>query len=318
MKKVICLILALGLLFLAGCAKKEVGGLGSLIMDEKNNSASTGGIGALGKPGSSTDAPQVPDTPDTPAPHKEPTPTEPPVPPTPEPAVLETESYSCSYFTVTKPVGWEVGYKASTLDDGEKQMLIYIQDPQDPNNMFFYVRVLQPYFGSLEMKNRLLSLNLGDLRSLYEWSPVLDDISAESVLKQWAPSYTIMEMEGSLANTHFKNYRIEQVITTLDGGTSGNGVCTGVLAEVSIPGASSTYDMYLQNILTPCRIPNTTVDFYKGYDTFGFVASLDLFNNCFDVLNACKNSLSFSAGSFGFASTEDELPILDLGEIKID
>lgn len=313
MKKTLCLVLAILMLCLCACGNKDVGGLGSLTMDDTNEQQKS--IGTLGQP-----TPQETSAPQEPAPAPTSTPTPAPTPePTSEPAPrgMETENYSCPYFSVTKPVGWEVSYQAFTLQDGEARLCIYIYDPQDPINMIFYLKVMEPYFETLEMKNLYLSYPVD---SVYDWSPVLDSVSAEGVLMQWAPSYTMMEIDGTLEKlVPFRNYHVESIIQTYDGGMSGNSVISAVLAEVSIPAAETTYGIFLENMLTPIRIPNTAVVYYRGENTMGFVASPAVFNSYCDVLLACKNSFDFSSfrSQYGVVTEQEEMPFTALGEVSI-
>ena len=296
MKKTMVLLLALlMLLSLSACGKKDVSGLGTLDMDTP---AASDGIGTLGQPSSdNTPAEQ------TPQPEQTPVPTE-------EPAALSLGTYSCEMFSCSAPEGWDVIWNTYDAGKGVMRLTVFISDPEDPNNMIFYVQGLEPFFADVESKNALTPY----LPSEFEWSPVLTDgLNAEGVLRQWGAIYTMIDIQGHQDIVRFKNYSVQNVIQNYVGANSLN---TGVLAEVSIPGAASNYAMFLENTLT--EESAYSVKYYVARSNLGFVIDPELYNSNLEAFITSKNSFDFSgflskysisAGN-GHTGTFDELPPL--------
>lgn len=296
MKKTIALLLALiMLLSLSACGKKDVSGLGTLDMDAP---AASDGIGTLGQPSADS-------TPAEQAPTPEPTPV-----PTEEPAALSLGTYSCEMFSCSAPEGWDVVWNTFDAGGGVMRLTVFISDPEDPNNIIFYVQGLEPFFADVDAKKTLTQY----LPSVFEWSPVLTDgLNAEGVLRQWGSVYTMLDAEGVLDMIKFKNYSVQNVIENYVGANSLN---TGVLAEVGIPGAAKNYAMFLENTLT--EESAYSVKYYIARSNLGFVIDPELYNSNPEAFITSKNSFDFSgflnkysisAGSES-TSTFDELPPL--------
>lgn len=296
MKKMTALLCTLVMLLsLSACGKKDVSGLGTLDMDAP---AASDGIGTLGQPSSDN-------TPADQAPQPEPTPV-----PTEEPAALSLGTYSCEMFSCAAPEGWDVVWNTFDAGGGVMRLTVFISDPEDPNNIIFYVQGLEPFFADVESKKALTPY----LPSVFEWSPVLTDgLNAESVLRQWGSVYTMLDAEGGLDMIKFKNYSVRNVIENYVGENSLN---TGVLAEVSIPGAAKNYAMFLENTLT--EESAYSVKYYIARSNLGFVIDPELYNSNLEAFITSKNSFDFSgflnkysisAGSES-TGTFDELPPL--------
>lgn len=296
MKKTIALLLALiMLLSLSACGKKDVSGLGTLDMDAP---AASDGIGTLGQPSADS-------TPAEQAPTPEPTPV-----PTEEPAALSLGTYSCEMFSCSAPEGWDVVWNTFDAGGGVMRLTVFISDPEDPNNIIFYVQGLEPFFADVDAKKTLTQY----LPSVFEWSPVLTDgLNAEGVLRQWGSVYTMLDAQGMLDTIKFKNYSVQNVIENYVGANSLN---TGVLAEVSIPGAAKNYAMFLENTLT--EESAYSVKYYIARSNLGFVIDPELYNSNLEAFITSKNSFDFSgflnkysiSADSESTGTFDELPPL--------
>lgn len=296
MKKTTALLLALiMLLSLSACGKKDVSGLGTLDMDAP---AASDGIGTLGQPSADS-------TPAEQAPTPEPTPV-----PTEAPAALSLGTYSCEMFSCSAPEGWDVVWNVYDSGGGLMRLAVFISDPEDPNNIIFYIQGLEPFFADVDAKKTLTQY----LPSVFEWSPVLTDgLNAEGVLRQWGSVYTMLDAQGMLDTIKFKNYSVQNVIENYVGANSLN---TGVLAEVGIPGAAKNYAMFLENTLT--EESAYSVKYYIARSNLGFVIDPELYNSNLEAFITSKNSFDFSgflnkysisAGSES-TGTFDELPPL--------
>lgn len=296
MKKTTALLLALiMLLSLSACGKKDVSGLGTLDMDAP---AASDGIGTLGQPSSDN-------TPADQAPTPEPTPV-----PTEEPAALSLGTYSCEMFSCSAPEGWDVVWNVYDSGGGLMRLAVFISDPEDPNNIIFYVQGLEPFFADVDAKKALTPY----LPSVFEWSPVLTDgLNAVGILRQWGSVYTILDAEGVLDMIQFKNYSVQNMIENYVGANSLN---TGALAEVSIPGAGTNYAMFLENTLTEESV--YSVKYYIARNNLGFVIDPELYNSNLEAFITSKNSFDFSgflnkysiSADGGSTGTFDELPPL--------
>lgn len=296
MKKTMALLLALiMLLSLSACGKKDVSGLGTLDMDAP---AASDGIGTLGQPSSDS-------TPAEQAPTPEPTPV-----PTEEPTALSLGTYSCEMFSCSAPEGWDVVWNVYDSGGGLMRLAVFISDPEDPNNIIFYVQGLEPFFADVDAKKALTPY----LPSVFEWSPVLTDgLNAEGILRQWGSVYTILDAEGVLDMIKFKNYSVQNVIENYVGANSLN---TGALAEVSIPGTAKNYAMFLENTLTEESV--YSVKYYIARSNLGFVIDPELYNSNLEAFVTSKNSFDFSgflnkysiSADSGSTGTFDELPPL--------
>ena len=271
MKKTMTLLLALVMLLsLSACGKKDVSGLGTLDMEP----AASDGIGTLGQPSSDN----------TPA--EQTAPPEPTPAPTEEPAALSLGTYSCEMFSCSAPEGWDVVWNTFDAGGGVMRLTVFISDPEDPNNIIFYVQGLEPFFTDVESKKALTPY----LPSIFEWSPVLTDgLNAEGVLHQWGSVYTMLDAQGMLETIKFKNYSVQNVIENYVGENSLN---TGVLAEVGIPGAEKNYAMFLENTLT--EESAYSVKYYIARSNLGFVIDPELYNSSLEAFITSKNSFDFS------------------------
>lgn len=194
--------------------------------------------------------------------------------------------------------------------NGTMRLMVFISDPEDPNNIIFYVQGLEPFFADTDAKKALTPY----LPSEFEWSPVLTDgLNAEGVLRQWGAIYTMLDIQGYQDIVRFKNYSVQNVIQNYVGENSLN---TGVLAEVSIPGAATNYAMFLENTLT--EESAYSVKYYVARSNLGFVIDPELYNSNLDAFITSKNSFDFSgflnkysiSADSESTGTFDELPPL--------
>jgi len=203
--------------------------------------------------------------------------------------VMGTEAYSCELFTCTIPQGWQVKYNAYDAGDDVTRLVVFVIDPKDSHNIIFYVQALEPFFADIASKTAMLAY----LDSYYEWSPVLNRLSAEGVIGEWAGIYTILEAQGALDMVAFKNYTVKNILQSFSAdGNTDKTVCSGVLAEVTIPGAAASYAMYFENSLVQTAFSD--IGYYTGYNNMGFVVDPELYQNGLETVAACKSSFDFT------------------------
>ncbi len=292
-KRTICIILVCGLsLSAAACnAGNEVGGLGSLTMDDGNGS---GGIGTLGEPEPS-DAPDDELPPPEPEPVPQPVP-EPTEPPQQEPAPtkgLSTEAYKCEEFNMTIPAGWKVNYKVIDSGNDIKRIYIFVCDPANPKNMIFFVEALEPFFSSEEGRSAW-----ANVVPAYRNAPVLSEPNAEATLSQWSNIYALMKQEGILSG-YFSDYSMKNVLKSEETSRSSEGEAISyVIAQVTIPGENEMYDMFYENKLqlmdAPTGLP-AYATYYISYANNGVVLADSLAESQFDALHACLMTLDLTA-----------------------
>ena len=297
-KTVLCLLLILAALVCLSACGKDTSGLGTLDIGE---SSAGGTLAPLG--GSETRESEP--TPETDA-EPEPTPE-----PTPEPESENefiVEEYSCDCFDCYIPQGWNVVYQAVDAGAGITRIYVFVQDPTDANNIIFFVSGMEPFFTSAGAKETVTAVLGGG----YEWSPVLNELSAAGVLEQWASAYTLMEVTGfDDGAKYFRNYALSAVLDSrIDDGSGTDRTDSQVLAEVTIPGASGTYGILFQNSLVRMTFPYGNADYYISYSNQGFVLSADRFSAEAEGMIYCASSFDFTKfnnkyGSSGITAGEN-------------
>lgn len=292
MKKATSIFLAaIMLLSLAACGSNDVSGLGKLDMEP---SSASDGIGTLGQPSPGSQSSDPAPTTTTPE----------PVPSTPEPAPqpqkLETDSFSCELFSCVAPKGWNVDWRTIDAGGGVTRLMVFITDPADPNNVIFYIQALEPFFTDVESKNALCPY----LDSMFEWSPVLTDgVNAEGVLRQWGSIYTLLDAQNYSDVIRVKNYFLLNVLDNYSADDGSQDIHTAVLAEVSVPGAATSYAMFFEDILKQASA--YSVNYYISYSNLGFVIDPDLYTTDLDTFVACKNSFDFSGFLSKYSASAD-------------
>lgn len=283
-KPFVCVLIVMTLLFCLCSCGKDTSGLGKL--DIGTTAGDDGTLAPLG--GSDT---------------KDSDPTSEPVPdstpePTPEPDnnpgdgnQFVVDEYSCDCFDCYIPQGWNVDYRAVDAGAGVMRIYVFVQDPADPNNIIFFVSAMEPFFTSASDKEAAVSV----LGSVYEWSPVMNELSAAGLLEQWASVYTLMDATGfSDGVKYFKNYGIVSILdSTIAQGSGVDETASQVIAEVKIPNASQNYGILYANDFVRFHIPYVNVDDYISYSNRGFVLSADRFS-------AEAEGMAYCAGSFDF------------------
>lgn len=232
----------------------------------------------------------------TPAPEEEPV------------SAMETELFACDIFTVTIPKGWGVSYevydsataetyfdetgkKRDRREGAEPWLWIVVRDNVDRNNVMFYFTFLGPYFTSVEQKERLLpalARNGG-----YEWSPVLDDLTAEEVLKNWGPMYTMLTDADRPFINMLQLYKVEDIHqANIADSSNRERTASEVFASVSIKGADQPYGMYFYDELQH-EVFSGDTDYYASYNNYAFVIGNDHAADV-DVLMDCLKSFDFT------------------------
>ncbi len=299
MKRIICVMTAVLMLFaLAACS--QGGGIGSLKMDDTRKS----GVGKLGEP-AETEKPESQEPSDEPEPEPseepEPEPTREPEPTQePAPEVMETEQFSNDLFSMTIPKGWKVDFREFNANPPEFKPLmrlnVFVVNPDDPNSMIFYGDAYEPYFEDVASKNAYAEIN-----DMFEYAPVLlEGMSMESVIKEWASGYTLMQREGITNWAPFKNYQWQKTVQTIvpEGNTSDK-IVSAALCEVKIMGGEGVYGMFMEGTLVRTNprdlgLGSFPYDYFISYGNAGIVADVKMFNTFGDTLIACKNSIDTS------------------------
>ena len=291
-KSLLSVLLIVAILFCLGACGKDTSGLGTLELGSSSEGSSSG------------DAPLAPlggsESPTTPAPTSEPPestaqPTSAPTPaPTaqPEKKQFMVDEYNCDVFDCYIPQGWNVTYQVVDAGGGVVRMYVFVQDPVDPNNIIFFISAMEPFYTSLSDKEAALPY----LDSVYEWAPVMDELSAKGLLEQWAAAYTLMDATGfSDAVKFFRNYKISSIVSSevLDGSNSQETV-SQVLAEVTIPNATQPYGILYANDFMRMHYPMVNSDYYVSYSNRGFVLSADRFEDEATGLLSCVQSFDFT------------------------
>lgn len=222
---------------------------------------------------------------------------------------METELYACDIFTVTIPKGWGVSYEVydsataepyynesgkirDRREGAEPWMWIVVRDNVDRNNVMFYFTFLGPYFTSVDQKERMLT-GLASNKG-YEWSPVLDDLTAEEVLKNWGPMHTLLAESDRPFINMLQLYKVENVIkTAIEDGSNRERTASEIFADVSITGAEQTYGMYFYDELQHETFSGST-DYYASYNNYAFVIGDDIAIANTQLMMDCLKSFDFT------------------------
>lgn len=311
-KPFVCVLITMSLLFCLCSCGKDTSGLGQLDIG-----TTAGDEGTLAPLGGSDAKGSEPTSEPTPEPVPDSTPE-----PTPEPdnnpgdgKQFVVDEYSCDCFDCFIPQGWNVDYRV--VDDGSGTMRIYVfvQDPTDPNNIIFFVSAMEPFFTSASDKKAAVSV----LGSTYEWSPVMNELSAAGLLEQWSSLYTLMDATGfSDGVKYFKNYSIVSILdSTIAQGSDVDETASQVIAEVKIPNASQNYGILYSNDFVRFQFPYVNAVGYISYSNRGFVLSADRFSAEAEGLAYCAASFDFTKfnNKYGNGSgfTADEGVVINPG-----
>lgn len=289
LKPFVCVLIVMTMLLTLCSCGKDTSGLGKLEIG--NTAGNEGTLEPLG--GGDTKDPE---------PTSEPAPDSTPVPapePTPEPdnnpgdgKQFVVDEYSCDCFDCYIPQGWNVDYRAVDAGGGTMRIYVFVQDPTDPNNIIFFVSAMEPFFTSANDKKAVVSV----LGSPYEWSPVMNELSAAGLLEQWASAYTLMDATGfSDGVKYFKNYSIVSILdSTIAQGSGVNETASQVVAEVKIPNASQNYGILYSNDFVRLQVPYVNASEYISYSNRGFVLSADRFSTEAEGLAYCAASFDFT------------------------
>lgn len=222
---------------------------------------------------------------------------------------METELYACDIFTVTIPKGWGVSYEVydsataepyynesgkirDRREGAEPWMWIVVRDNVDRNNVMFYFTFLGPYFTSVDQKERMLT-GLASNKG-YEWSPVLDDLTAEEVLKNWGPMHTLLAESDRPFINMLQLYKVENVIkTAIEDGSNRERTASEIFADVSITGAEQTYGMYFYDELQH-EVFSGSTDYYASYNNYAFVIGDDIAAANTQLMMDCLKSFDFT------------------------
>ena len=295
MKMFVCILLTMAMLFgLCSCGK-DTGGLGKLEIGSTSETEET--LAPLG--GNETQ--ETEPTSEATSEASSETTTEP---------TSESDSgnqfivdeYSCDYFDCYIPQGWDVHYQVVDAGSGLMRIYVFVQDPTDENNIIFFVSAMEPWFITISEKNAVAAI----LGSAYDWSPVVDELSAEGLLKEWAATYTLMDATGFTDGVkYFKNYSIVSVLNSeIFDGASEQETKSEVIAEVSIPGASQTYGILYANDFMQAKFPYAAnARYYISYQNRGFVLSADRFSAEAEGMAYCVSSFDFAKFNSTYGSS---------------
>jgi hypothetical protein len=277
---------------LTACGSRNVGGIGVLDLDDEGS----GGIGALG--GSADgDAPSSEPTQTPQSAPDEPSEDAPAAPASSEPSGFETEMYTCEMFTVMIPKGWKVDSDVVDVGNDMERIYLFVRDPADSRNMFFYILAMEPFYLSEEGKNAWLPY----MPDYFRYAPVLADPTAEEILRIWPSVYTFMQAENGPLLPFFSNYALSEVLesgpleSTADGARN-----SYALGKVEIPSAGPYY-MFFQSSLQLMDAPagiDSSAKYYTSYGNLGIVLSTEAPASDLDALKVCLQSLNLD----GFAN----------------
>ena len=201
-------------------------------------------------------------------------------------------SYEVYDSATAEPYYNESGKIRDRREGAEPWMWIVVRDNVDRNNVMFYFTFLGPYFTSVDQKERMLT-GLASNKG-YEWSPVLDDLTAEEVLKNWGPMHTLLAESDRPFINMLQLYKVENVIkTAIEDGSNRERTASEIFADVSITGAEQTYGMYFYDELQH-EVFSGSTDYYASYNNYAFVIGDDIAIANTQLMMDCLKSFDFT------------------------
>lgn len=208
--------------------------------------------------------------------------------PTPKPTAepIKTEEYSCNDFTMTIPKGWNVSY--FTLADAMQSMQLYVfvTDPQDENNQLIFCGTLEPFFTSQQQRSAAAKL----LGSPFEQGPVLEELTAENMIRNWAEVYSFMAAVGTGFDRWFSNYSLKEVLdSAVDASSTAENIVSAVVCTVSVPNSNKTYTLNYTNVFSYRNL--YYFDYYASAINYCLCIDQSTSQQDYNILTSCLNSI---------------------------
>ena len=293
----IAVVMVIGLCACGG--KETAGGLGTLDLEQTTSEKDT--VPDLnGGENTPTDQPQTPQTPETP-PEEE---------PAPAPAGLEYEQYQGKYFSMKKPVGWDVWEYAFDDGTGNYRLMMSIRDPENTNNCIFLMTALEPYFANETEKNKMAP-----------WLPVpssaivLDPLNAESMAMQFGTIRQALTANGfNTTVDHLPDWTITQtLLSNVSDQSTDSLIISEFLGEAAVGGDGKRYAAYYGNVLAKQYHAVLGCTYYISFSNYGVCLEESLIetdlNNLIYIANTYEQSgLNSLNSSFKEDDTNSFLP----------
>lgn len=299
----LCMIVTM-VIGLCACGGKETaGGLGTLDIEQTTLGEDTvpdlnGGSGK----NTSTDQPQTPQTPETPQ-----TPSE----EEPVSVGLEYEQYQGKYFSMMKPVGWDVWEYAFDDGTGNYRLMMSIRDPENTNNCIFLMTALEPYFANETEKNKMAPYLPNP-----ETAIVLNPLKAESMALQFETIRSALTVNGfSKTVNHLPDWTItKSVMSNVSEDSTDSMIGSEFLGEATVGGDGKRYAAYYANLLVKQYHAILKCNYYISFANYGVcleegLCETDL-NNLIYLANTYEQSgLNSLNSSFKENDTNSYLPL---------
>lgn len=261
---------------LCACGGKETaGGLGSLDIEQQETGKDT--VPDLnGGTNTPTNQTQNTETQQTPPPVEEPV-----------PVGLSYEQYQGKYFSMMKPVGWDVWEYAFDDGTGNYRLMMSIRDPENTNNCIFLMTGLEPYFA-----------NETEMNKMAPWLPnpdtaiVLDPLNAESMALQFGTIRSALSKNGfqTTAN-HLPDWTITQsVLSNVSEESTDSMILSEFLGEATVGGDGKSYAAYFSNLLAKQYHAYLRCTYYISYANFGVCLEEDLWETDLDNVVSLANT----------------------------
>lgn len=294
----LCMVVTM-VIGLCACGGKETtGGLGTLDIDQPTSGKDT--VPDLnGGTSTPTNQPQNPETQQT--------------PPVEEPVKvgLEYEQYQGKYFSMMKPVGWDVWEYAFDDGTGNYRLMMSIRDPENTNNCIFLMTGLEPYFANETEKNKM-----APWLSNPETAIVLDPLNAEGMALQFGTIRSALSVNGfSTTANHLPDWTITQsLLSNVSEESTDSMIASEFVGEATVGGDGKRYAAYFANVLAQQYYAYLRCTYYISYANFGVCLEEDLWdtdlNNLIYLANTYEQSgLNSLNSSFQEDDTNSYLPL---------
>ena len=203
---------------------------------------------------------------------------------------VETRYYSDENFSAIIPADWDVYSYKFDSGTGKYRLVVSIYDPNDKNNCIMFASALEPFFTSEADRNYL-----SRFASEYTNAPVLDELSATAVVKNWDGIIKTMRAQGFMYNRYIGNYYVQEIVDSKIISQEGNFTTSIVQANAYAEGSDNVYTLVFQNTLAPFYYAYLNMTWYIGYSNFGCAIDVNKFDEYMPILQECMASIDFSA-----------------------
>lgn len=298
----VCMAAALAAAMCACGGKETAGGLGTLELEQP--AASREAVpelngGANPQTSQPTETPRSTEVPQTPPEQK------------PAPAGLEYEQYQGKYFSMQKPVGWDVWEYVFNDGTGSYRLIASIYDPNNKNNCVFIMTALEPLFSNETDRSKM-----APYLPHPDATVVIDPLNAEGMALQFGAIQYSMAANGfATATGYLPDWMVtKSLLSNVADGSTDSVIASEFLGEATAGGDGKRYAVYYGNTLTKQFYAHLGCNFYISFGNYGVcleesLCATDLDNLIYLASTYEQSGLNSMNSSFKEENPAEYLPL---------